>query len=390
MKIISAVIMFLIIALSNPVSSQTTESSDTLVKYLTPMEYAFMMHEPTSWMVKTGVLSGTNRWGSFFTVAYEKRIAPSFTLNLAADFGTTRYKYGKSVQLSIESRWYYRLNKRIREKKTTRNMSDNYLAIGISSIFYFSNDEKESNIYSLYTKWGLQRRFLKHWYIDFGIKTGLGVTSFNNPTPYFVFSTFTNVGVAFTKDKFKLNKEKLCPVLRCYAADDYIFKTNLNGVLFFSSYYNRRTLSVEPNLSFEKKIGKSPFSINTELKAFYHLFEFPDGDQNITQYTTLGANILLEGRWYYNLRRRILKGKSGNGLSANYITIGGTYKFIHEVGDIGLNYFVPSVYLATGWQRLFSKHLYIDVKLGIGYQFETKYTDASIIWPLQIGVGYRF
>ncbi len=387
MKIISAVIMFLIIALSNPVSSQTTESSDTLVKYLTPMEYAFMMHEPTSWMVKIGALSGTNRWGSFYIAAYEKRIAPTFTLNLAANFGTIRYEYGSSVQLSLESRWYYRLNKRIREKKTTRNMSDNYLALGISSAFYFNNDIEENNIYTLYTKWGLQRRFLKHWYIDFGIKTGLGLTSFDNPSPYFVFNTFTNVGVAFTKDRYKLNKEKLCPILRCYAADNYVFKINLNGIFYFSNYNKRNTAFFIPNLSFEKKIGEAPFSINTELKAFYYYHEWPDHN---THYITYGAEMLLESRWYYNLRRRILKGKTGNGLSANYITLGGTYKFIHEVGDIGLNYFVPSVYLATGWQRLFSKHLYLDVKIGIGYQFETKYTDASIIWPLQIGVGYRF
>ncbi len=74
------------------------------------------------------------------------------------------------------------------------------------------------------------------------------------------------------------------------------------------------------------------------------------------------VNALLEGRWYYNLKRRIRKGKTGNGLSANYIAFGG---LIGYGESYSIDSFVKVLHLVTGWQRLFGEHLYYDINLDL-------------------------
>ena len=375
----------------NDVNSDTTTSkTDTLIKYLTPMEYAFMMHEQTSWLVKIGVISKSYGMENFYYAAFEKRIAPSFTLNFSVDYGIYKEDESSGFQFSLESRWYYRLNKRIKERQTARNMSDNYVALGLSYTLFTEEHPEVENYYSFYAKWGMQRRFLKHGYVDFSIKTGLGLPVVDgSPKPSFTFSTNTNLGIAFTKDRYKLNHEKLCPVLKCYSSEKYVFKTNLNGLLYLSYANYRKSLYFTPSLSFERKIGNSPFSINTTLIAFFnHLDDTHYGGYKWTYY---GAELSLESRWYYNLRRRILKGKTGNGLSANYIALGGAYRYKHSYeNNMTHSDFAPSVYLVTGWQRLYSKHIYTDISIGLSYRFKTQNYDGQILFPLKFGVGYRF
>ncbi len=394
--VVAAVFLFITIFQAVPAYSQSDISSDTttsktgtLIKYLTPMEYAFMMHEQTSWLVKIGVITKSFGMENFYYAGFEKRIAPSFTLNFSVDYGIYKEDLESGFQFSLESRWYYRLNKRIKERQTARNMSDNYIALGLSYTLFTDKHRDVENYYSFYAKWGMQRRFLKYGYVDFSIKTGLGIPVVENSSkPFFTFSTNTNLGIAFTKDQYKLNREKLCPVLKCYSSEKYTFKTNLNGLLYLSYTHARKSLYFTPSLSFERKIGHSPFSINTTLITF---FNYRGDTRYDLKWTSYGAELSLESRWYYNLRRRILKGKTGNGLSANYIALGGAYRYNHShENNMVYNDFAPSIYLVTGWQRLYSKHIYTDINFGIGYRFKSQNYNGQMLYPIKLGVGYRF
>ncbi len=374
----------------NKVNSDTTAlKTDTLVKYLTPMEYAFMMHEQTSWLIKVGIITKSYGKDNFYYAGFEKRIAPAFTLNFSVDYGVYLEDFESGFHFSLEPRWYYRLNKRIKERQTARNMSDNYIALGLSNTLLTYEHRNIGNYYSLYAKWGMQRRFLKHGYVDFSIKTGLGFPVVDGSSkPFFTFSTNTNLGIAFTKDKYKLRREKLCPVLKCYSSERYVFKTNLNGLLYLSYANYRKSFFLTPSLSFEQKIGKSPFSINTTLITFVN---HRDDTHYGYKWTYYGAELSLESRWYYNLRRRILNGKTGNGLSASYIAIGGAYRYNHSyVNNVTYSDFAPSVYTITGWQRLYSKHIYTDINIGIGYRFKSQNYNGQVLFPFKLGVGYRF
>ncbi len=394
--IVTATFLLITVFLTAPAYSQNTvkhdttiSKTDTLVKYLTPMEYAFMMHEQTSWLVKVGIITKSYGKDNFYYAGFEKRIAPAFTLNFSVDYGFYFEDFNMGYQLSLESRWYYRLNKRIKEGQTARNMSDNYVAIGLSNTLLTYEHRNSGNYYSLYAKWGMQRRFLKHGYVDFSIKTGLELPVVDGLSkPFFTFSTNTNLGIAFTKDKNKLQREKLCPVLKCYSSEKYVFKTNLNGLLYLSYANYRKSFSFSPSISFERKIGNSPFSINIGLITFFYYWDDTHYDIKLNNY---GAELSLESRWYYNLQHRILNGKTGNGLSASYIAIGGTYRYNHSyVNNVTYSDFAPSVYTITGWQRLYSKHIYTDINIGIGYRFKSQNYNGQVLFPFKLGVGYRF
>ena len=351
-----------------------------------------MMNEETSWMIKFDIAS-QYRIG----VSFEKRIAPSFTMNLGV--GVSNYQvltYQETgdfgVDAFIETRWYYRMNKRVRVNKVARNMSDNYFALGLSYILM--PNEPRTEYLTLYGKWGFQRRFLKVGHIDMGLKTGVGYTLHKEFAPFFSFATFVDIGLVKTKDRYQIDRETLCPVLKCYAADKFIMKTNLSSLFSVSLLKDSKNISFSPQIAFERKIGKSPFSINTEIQTNLNYYYRYVQDNPLEEGLRFTGDFLLEGRWYYNLKKRILHGLSGNGLSANYLAIGADfeyiYYFIHSASSLSPDYYSPQLYIKTGWQRLFGKHLYFDLNLGVGYHFKTKYEAGGITWPFNVAVGYRF
>jgi hypothetical protein len=211
-----------------------------------------------------------------------------------------------------------------------------------------------------------------------------------------------DASLAFTRDKQKLDFDRLCPVLRCHAADKFLLKTNLVDIINLSYLQKTLTGSFTPNISVEIKLGTSPFSINSKLSCGF-IYSKP---KNYEIYTfNIAPRVQVEGRWYYNLNQRILRGKSGNGLSANYIALGGIYNGIFRtIKEYGTgdkykgNTIFSGIILSTGIQRLISEHLYFDVNVGFGYGIEKNYIESldqrtkgnEFIFEFGIGIGYRF
>ena len=371
----------------------TYQEVDSIVKYITPMEYAFMMHEETSWLFKGSYQLVNYGRSSLLKVAVEKRLAESFTLDLSVELSAYEinadmgYIARQGIQTSLETRWYYRANKRIREKKIARNMSDNYFSLGLSYTRFTSNNE--NNFVSAYAKWGLQRRFLKHGHADIGIKAGIGQILNSTGSSFFIFSTYTNFGLAFTKDKFNLDRNKLCPVLKCYEGEKYAIKSNLISLLSLTLFNNYRRIMFVPHIAFERKIANSAFSINTELElpSTYARYKTNNDNELFDHYWWyIYADLTIEGRFYYNLKRRILKGKTGNGLSADYVAIGGQYRNVISSAFDGIYDSYSKVHIVSGWQRLFSEHLYYDIQIGVEYYFPEERIDPKF----KFAVGYRF
>lgn len=65
-------------------------------------------------------------------------------------------------------------------------------------------------------------------------------------------------------------------------------------------------------------------------------------------------------RYYYNLNRRILKGKSANNFSANYLGVEPNLRVNYRGGDSGF-----SVKLLYGIQRRIGKYGYVDFDIGL-------------------------
>jgi len=390
---------------------------DSMVQYLTPLEYAFMMHEETPWMVKVNLLSITNFGLStlYLKGGFETRLGSSFSINMSLSsffYEESLYSY---ITPDIEGRWYYNKAKKIKLGKSKSNLSGNYFALGSSYKYVieetppFPNRQfnflYKSN-FSINIKWGMQRRFLNKGYIDFGLTAGKHYNK--DESPSYFFSTFIDAGLAFAKDKQKVNRDKLCTVLRCYETDRFIIKIDLNDLLNYSiqgisNLHKKHSITFNPNIAMEVKLGKLPISINSEFDYYSILFLETLGTYgliNRDEYTKY--NFSIESRWYLNLKRRMLKGKSGNGLSANYIGLGVMNRNIirkTESYDYGIRNIDSStqndnlVFITAGMQRLLSKHFYLDMNLKIGfgkisYDNKEKSNQGYILPNLRI--GYRF
>ena len=254
-------------------------AQDSLVSYLTPMEYAFMFHEETNWLFKANMMIASDYNASVnLKFSLEKKIARGFSLN-AVLFNYTSFNLGLSpggydnygLEFSMESRWYYKNRKKFRESKPTTSLSGAYFAMGAGyrkayTSWTIETDHSNLEFIPLFAKWGVQRRFLKRGYVDFGLMAGWNNSLSGEKWSTFFFSTYVDAGLAFTRDSQKLNFEKLCPVLRCHAADRFVLKTNLVNSINLAYVRESIVGSIVPNISAEFKLGTSPFSINTQLK----------------------------------------------------------------------------------------------------------------------------
>jgi hypothetical protein len=384
-------------ALAQPdtISGNLQEGSDSVLYYINPMDYAFMMHEETKWMLKAGFRLTLENLNIPLKVAFEQRISKSFTVNAAIDHESFRppgeNDYVFPIHFSVESRWYYRQNKRMRQEKIARNMSDNYFALGAG----YSQDlnEIESEIWddkywSIYMKWGMQRRFLKHGYTDMGFTAGLMDDLNKTFNPSLFLNTYVDMGLCFTKDKYKLDRDKYCDFIKCYEADKFIIKSNLVDIVNMGVLKDYRWINFSPHIAFEHKIASSPFSINAEINAMAGYSEYYTDAWYYNNYYLVGLD--LEGRWYYNLKKSIRTGRSGNGLSANYISAGGRYYFVEDENKVLTTETGPQLFVATGWQRLLSKHMYFDIQVGVDYYFEPNGVPSLFGYRIKTALGYRF
>ncbi|MEO1049064.1 MAG: hypothetical protein AAFX87_00445 [Bacteroidota bacterium] len=99
-------------------------------------------------------------------------------------------------------------------------------------------------------------------------------------------------------------------------------------------------------------------------------------------------DVLFRGgvRYYYNLDKRILKGKSANNFSANYVSIDPVYQVRPQDDDTSV-----SVLLLYGLQRRLGKYGYLD--LNFGFQGNIKsYPDVNdsieVIVEFEIGIAF--
>lgn len=379
----------------------TSQLPDSSMQYISSMEYAFMMHEETSWMIKTSIIllnDYTNQ--NPIKLAFEKRIAKSFTMNMAfdqyIDLPNTSDHPNYAIHGTIETRWYYRQNRRIKNHQLARNMSDNYLAFGVGYSQFFNPYNYQYPEYqllsdkylSIYTKWGLQRRFLKPGHADMGVTAGLMNALNGEFKPSLILNTYVEFGMCFTKDKYKPDPDKICPFVKCYEADRFVFKTNISDLLNIGLYEYYKWIDFSPHLAFERKIGSSPFSMNTEIDASVGYSETVTDNHYYDRYWQAG--LILEGRWYYNLKNRIRTGSSGNGLSANYIAVGGSCYYLEDSRYDITGQFSPQLHVATGFQRLISNHMYFDIQLGVNYYFEPNRFNSFFDPRARLALGYRF
>jgi hypothetical protein len=138
---------------------------------------------------------------------------------------------------------------------------------------------------------------------------------------------------------------------------------------------DERDIVGEIRIGYEQKIAKSTFSINIEgLFSPYRLknSEILRGSIDVATTTGKRFGVTLEPRWYYDQKKRIANGKSGNNLLGNYLSFemlyqnqGVTKRHIDNTTSL---YDIQSFTFTPLWgtQQQFSKRIFYDFKLGWG------------------------
>ncbi|MBN2174435.1 MAG: hypothetical protein JW731_09895 [Bacteroidales bacterium] len=400
------------------VSDTLIQPPDSIMQYITPLEYAFMMHEETNWIIKANALVNT-QFGNLlnYKLGLEQRLTPSFTLNISlagsVAWISEKLYHSDYINAAMEARWYYRLKQRRIQNKLAMSMSDNYIALGISDAHLMNKAVTENVIIpqyhdylNFYLKWGFQRRFLKSGHADFGISAGVIKPMAKNSNYSLSLSTYVDLGFALARDKYNLKQEFICPVMKCYENRNYVLKSNLSHLVTIVIDEWISGFGLDPNISFEHKINQSSFSVNSELSAQFSFSRFKltensaylsdsavrtgyrtDNEKNYS--TDINIVFLAEGRWYYNLKSRMFKGKCGNSLSADYAAFGAVYQFTSDELYNRFGYNRPFIFLKAGWQRLFSEHLYYDIRLGAEYYFKDDKYKGEIKPLISIAVGFQ-
>lgn len=454
-------LLFSLFCLSNSVFAQSdsihithTEETGTLEKqqFIDRYDYVFMTKEPTKWMLKLYNNDFNFTQEFFYRISYdnlveklfsrlelaaEYKINPAISLSIGAkngyqmqayyDFNHTNAGFspvGKQKILAFgEIRWYYQLPKRIRQNLSANNFSGNYIGIRFSSninlhenelqtirVLYGGGDQNKWNTdyflekfkQTTEVRYGIQRRFLKHGLIDFGIN--IGISSFERATQQLAFKNADNAiygtGNPFERvesitvttnpnryewyvssnfrlgltigDFKKRQKAPLCDVLQCFEDESSLVKLSWPSIQI-----GQTNQSALMSFAYEHKIGKSAFSINNQINYAFRATKtqrpLTNGIIRTRNYQNSNLALTSEVRYYILQAARIKRLNKGNNLSGLYLSTPVNIYLINNkdrttdnnVSTYGGRYhnLFSDIGLKVGFQqKLFSKG-YIDLGL---------------------------
>ncbi|MGI9158431.1 MAG: hypothetical protein ACR2K1_01630 [Saprospiraceae bacterium] len=330
-------------------------------------------------------------------VGAERKIAPAFSVDAGmrlqvftpgafSPISASQRRWFGYVQARLEPRWYYQMRRQIREGVQADNLSGNYLGLELSSSWF--RGQPGSYQMGLALNYGIQRRLFGWGYFDLGY--GLGFAR----APQSAFSR--GGSVLFTRPRLRLGLVRVrpqpgaapdayCEALRCFREERQLWKTDLLNLFDLYADSRSQALTIRPYVAYERKIGVSPFSVNTELfgQAGLGRYTFGDAFSKNYGYRFASAGLQVQPRWYFNLKHRIALGRSGNNLSGMYLglQVGGTLTrsevspILQTAGNRRAAYLGAAQ--VFGVQYRFLRTGFADLQLKVGYG-ATYYTDTQL------------
>ena len=179
MKTIFTPILLLVLSLQISAQQQDDSSLISVEKSIYGIQTGFL----GAWLYNESRL--TNEFALRSQVGFDFRIEG---VREFESFGPNEGFYG-ILHLSVEPRWYYNLEKRIKKGKSIDQNSGNFLALFIAGHFddvSFSNNDRirSLNQIKFIPKWGIRRTIGQHFSYEAGIGFGyeryLNGTALNN------------------------------------------------------------------------------------------------------------------------------------------------------------------------------------------------------------------
>jgi hypothetical protein len=312
------------------------------------------------------------------------------------------------ISLLIEPRWYFNKNKKV------NNLNGNY--ISLQNAYYFIEKKLESRI-----AFGVQRQLLNTvvsrqfypGYFDMNIGIGLEFKNGQPPKPTYQYqvlfggifsqifgSTKKNDELPSTYD-FSNNDIKWLP--RAIAAQNVyrdlddkkqIFKLDFSNLF---SHFNNDSYKVETSVAYERLLGKSSFSLNTEIG-------YQSGNlQNKFGYLKSQSwSASIEPRYYFTKPKNVSLTSSHDNLSGSFWAMQFGYQnqewvekpqnFVNEI-----NYERQYISMSALWgsQSRILNNFFIELKLGLGAKTSKTKTvnffekiEPNIISDYKIGLAF--
>ncbi|MGG7664406.1 hypothetical protein [Dyadobacter sp. BHUBP1] len=376
-------------------------------RFIDRYENVFMTKVPTRKMFKLGYSSTTYN-GIGFSATFEYKLLPAMSVEAALTSRTNRLGSvitidrferqlsGRNMFASIGSRWYFEMNKRIARQQSANNFSGSYLGVAYERSLAAIQSERPRQHFSV--AYGFQSRFLSNGFLDFSL--GLYyVTPYlslygtgNVPLPGVrtgnaVIASRSLLGLAFGDWK-RNSTGPLCDVLHCDYFVKQHFKIRLPDV-----NVSLKNQSIRGEVSYERKLGKSPLSVNLGI--------WNETTNSSFGRSSFSAIVEAQFRWYYLQKRQLRRGKASDNLSGLYAGP----LFAYNYARSAIRFVVPvdpqrgvfsswdtSAGILAGYQqRLFNK-LYFDATVsysGLSLQkrfFKVNYGELQA----KAGIGFAF
>jgi hypothetical protein len=341
--------------------------------------------------------------------SFEKKLSKSTSLNIHLDIKTNIIRpiidnekqnctFNSQYYVGIEPRWYINMHKNIARQKSANNVNGLYLSSNMG--YNFSDNASQASL-----NFGIQqlnlirnRQRFQAGFIDANFGLGVSIDAQKKVKPLFQYRAIYGFAVrARAKDNslpafneyYKTENlwqpttpTQLCEIYRCNDEENDLFKIDLLNLL---NYLNNKGFSNELNLAYERKIAKSPISINNEVSIRYDNINIGKAD---TVNRLKGTTIILaaEPRFYFRLKKSIATGESSNNLSGEFVSINIGYKSLNWNQNIENENFKNEqkeqyqslfVHLNLGHQLRITSRFFTEFKTGIGfskYKFENDST----------------
>jgi hypothetical protein len=332
-------------------------------------------------------------FGDVLSLDYEQKVRSSFSIIGALKLNA------KSASFQIEPRWYFDMNKRIREGLQKPNISGNYVSLSFHKNNLRDTEMLLSPIYS-YRKSsfslniGKQFTNLLNFQLAFGYKNTrnsyfekdkwLNNSKSENDNTWFI-QLQNRVGFGFLFPREKNSRKGL----RFLTPNEDI--NSLTKLSFSSFYFDKQSQNIELSAAYEHRLGNSYFSSNTIIDGRYSNYI---GFQHIATKDTLlfskdktfplrvygntpfrikrtEFRFIQQIRYYPFKSKNIREGRSGRDFNGIYI--GSQVSYFYTDGTKQSIDFDPKIShynlgIVAGIQEKFKNKVFFD--FGMAYQLK--------------------
>jgi len=365
-----------------------------------PYDFVFLPGQPIKALLKWNALAllpnittdrfsgeGAQDWR--LEIAGEVAVGQKFSFNGFAATAITGddQSFFDYLNLGIEPRFYFSRGKQF---QGAANLSGYYIALANEAKLNLYDNPRIQGKERFWDqahsiRVGMQRRLFRRGYVDINAGTGLrsathltvdseGNILIRDKKWRHFWDLRLAVGWALSTPKPSKNDYQTCDFIQCFREENRMFQVDLLRLL---PQFDNETKTIRPSVAYEQKAGDSPWSVNTEVALPFSRYRDIDAPKDRqSKSTTWGAELSVEPRYYFTLKKRIARGKSGNNLSGMYLGLHTGVRYAKTKSDKPAIYDYPALESSTnlrivpviGIQHRIYNRMYFGYKLGLGWE----------------------